>query len=82
MNTAEEFMQTYLGGNMNIATLKPKAISEMLEDYSNLQLAKELQWLRDVNEEAMKQLKERDETIEGLRNEIRQWKNEYYDKIW
>jgi len=34
--TAEEFLEIYLGGNMNVSTLTPLAISEFAEAYAKL----------------------------------------------
>jgi len=35
MKTAEEYLESWLGGNMNIATLTPFAICEFARDYHN-----------------------------------------------
>jgi hypothetical protein len=42
MKTAEEFLKKWLGGNMNVSTLTPKAIAEFAKNYySQFALTKE-----------------------------------------
>ena len=66
---AEEFLKTALGGNMNFSSLKPLAISEIMEDYA---IQKIDDTLKEMNKYANQRIVEVLEYVCDGDNEIEQ----------
>lgn len=73
MKTAKEYFETCLGGNMNIATLKPVVFVEIIEEYGEILLKEVLkrQWNYNIDHIYGSKLKTTDEIIGELIKEIK-----------